>query len=329
MICDNKSPLLSIHCLVYNHAPHLRKCLDGFVMQQTSFKFEAIVHDDASTDGSADIIREYAEKYPDIIKPIIEEENQYSKRDGSIERIMDEASTGKYMAFCEGDDHWTDPFKLQKQVDFLESHTDYAFSHTAYATHDVINDKYGFNEGVEVANNKFKDIYQPADMVFQPGPLVLTLTVVARRELIQKAKQEDRFLFSGYFMMGDTTLWFMLARYGKVHYLAERTATYSILQESASHSNNIMKRWRFFLSCQEMKMYICKRYNITGHYKRETEDNYNFALLEYLMLDKTFKPLYPLDLSRFDIATRMFFPLGLLPKWRALKGIYKKLFRNV
>jgi glycosyltransferase involved in cell wall biosynthesis len=65
--------------LVYNHEPFLRQCLDGFVMQKTNFKFEAIVHDDCSTDGSADIIREYADKYPDIIKPIYEKENQYSK----------------------------------------------------------------------------------------------------------------------------------------------------------------------------------------------------------------------------------------------------------
>lgn len=120
-------PLVSIRCLVYNHEPFLRQCLDGFVMQKTTFPFEAIVHDDASTDGSAAIIREYAEKYPDIIKPIYETENQYSKRDGSIGRIIDAAMhpNSKYIATCEGDDYWTDPNKLQIQVDFLESHPDY------------------------------------------------------------------------------------------------------------------------------------------------------------------------------------------------------------
>lgn len=64
--------LVSIQCLVYNHEPYLRQCLDGIVMQKTNFKFEAIVHDDCSTDNSASIIREYAEKYPEIIKPIYE-----------------------------------------------------------------------------------------------------------------------------------------------------------------------------------------------------------------------------------------------------------------
>lgn len=120
---NNSQPLMvSIKCITYNHEPYIRQCLEGFVMQKTNFRFEAVVHDDASTDGTADIIREYAEKYPDIIKPIYETENQYSKKDGSLGRIMDAACTGKYIAMCEGDDYWTDPLKLQKQVDFLETH---------------------------------------------------------------------------------------------------------------------------------------------------------------------------------------------------------------
>lgn len=123
-----ENPLVSIRCLVYNHEPFLRQCLDGFVMQKTNFAFEAIVHDDASTDNSAKIIREYAEKYPHIIKPIYETENQYSKKDGSLRKIMNKAihPEAKYIALCEGDDYWTDPQKLQKQVDFLESHPDYS-----------------------------------------------------------------------------------------------------------------------------------------------------------------------------------------------------------
>ena len=121
-------PLVVIKCLVYNHEPYLRDCLEGFVMQQTNFPYVAIVHDDASTDNSALIIREYAEKYPDIIKPIYETENQYSKQDGSLGRIMSaaiDATGAKYVAMCEGDDYWTDPLKLQKQVDFMEANPEY------------------------------------------------------------------------------------------------------------------------------------------------------------------------------------------------------------
>lgn len=119
----NNAFVVAIKCLAYNHEPYIRDCLEGFVMQKTNFRFVAIVHDDASTDKTADIIREYEAKYPEIIKPIYETENQYSKHDGSLGRIMDAAidATGtKYVAMCEGDDYWTDPLKLQKQVDILE-----------------------------------------------------------------------------------------------------------------------------------------------------------------------------------------------------------------
>ena len=128
MSAAEEMPLVVVRSLVYNHEPYLRNCLDGFVMQQTTFPFVAVVHDDCSTDGSAAILREYAEKYPHIIKPVYETENQYSKHDGSLRRAMDEACGkygAKYYALCEGDDCWTDPHKLQKQVDFLEAHPGY------------------------------------------------------------------------------------------------------------------------------------------------------------------------------------------------------------
>lgn len=128
MKCINdKKPLVAIHCLVYNHEPYLRDCFEGFVMQQTNFPFVAIVHDDASTDNSAAIIREYEVNYPHIFTPIYEIENQFSKRDGSLELIMNaaiEATGAKYVAMCEGDDYWTNPLKLQKQVDFMEANSE-------------------------------------------------------------------------------------------------------------------------------------------------------------------------------------------------------------
>lgn len=121
--------------MVYNHEKYLAQCLDGIVMQKTLFPFEALIHDDASTDGSAAIIRSYAEKYPEIIKPIWEQENRFSKHDGSIRRVIAEATapSTQYYAYCEGDDYWTDPLKLQKQVNYLDTHPDIIIcSHTYY-----------------------------------------------------------------------------------------------------------------------------------------------------------------------------------------------------
>lgn len=119
-----KEVMVSVICLTYNHESYIRQCLDGFVMQKTDFAFEAIVHDDASTDHTAEIIREYEEKYPNIIKPIYQDENQFSKNSPFLETYVLPKLKGKYIALCEGDDYWTDPLKLQKQVDYMEEHED-------------------------------------------------------------------------------------------------------------------------------------------------------------------------------------------------------------
>lgn len=129
---NTDTPLVSVRCITYNHESYITQALDGFLMQKTNFPFEVIIHDDASTDNTADIIREYEVKYPKIIKPIYETENQYSKHDGSIGRIMNAACKGKYIAMCEGDDYWTDENKLQIQVDFLEKHSDFSLCSHRY-----------------------------------------------------------------------------------------------------------------------------------------------------------------------------------------------------
>lgn len=120
-------PLISIICVTYNQVKYINQCLVGFLVQKGNFNIEILVHDDASTDGTRKIIEEYAKKYPHIIKPIYEEENQYSK--GNIIHIiknMYSQCKGEYIAQCEGDDYWCDDLKLQKQIDFMEKHPDYS-----------------------------------------------------------------------------------------------------------------------------------------------------------------------------------------------------------
>ena len=124
--------MVSIICNVYNHEKYVREALESFVMQKTDFAYEVLVHDDASTDHSADIIREYEKQYPDIMKPIYQTVNQYSKC--SITRTYQvPRAKGKYIAFCEGDDFWNDPYKLQKQFDEMEKHPEIDMcAHAAY-----------------------------------------------------------------------------------------------------------------------------------------------------------------------------------------------------
>ena len=123
------NPLVSISCITYNHGSFIKDCLDGFLMQKTSFDFEILIDDDASTDDTVDIIKLYQERYPDLIKPIFQKENQYSKgqRGMNIAYNFNRAK-GTYIAMCEGDDYWTDSLKLQKQIDFLEHNPDYDVS---------------------------------------------------------------------------------------------------------------------------------------------------------------------------------------------------------
>lgn len=211
--------MLTIRCLVYNHEPFLRQCLDGFVMQQTNFPFEAIVHDDASTDGSATIIREYAEKYPCIIKPILQTENQWSKRDGSIGRILDAHTKGKYVAMCEGDDFWTDPHKLQRQVDFLEAHPEYSI---CYHKVSIVNSDASESKGFFPSWLPDKPAtFELADM--ENRNIIQTNSVVYRWRFHDENRRD---VFWPGILPGDWLIHLAHAVKGKIYYMPEVMGAY-------------------------------------------------------------------------------------------------------
>ena len=118
--------LVSVYCIAYNHERYIRDTLEGFINQKTTFRVKYIIHDDASTDNTASVIREYAEKYPEKIFPIFQDENQHKKSIPIIKTYIVPLLEGKYVAVCEGDDFWSDDNKLQIQYDFLESHPEYS-----------------------------------------------------------------------------------------------------------------------------------------------------------------------------------------------------------
>ena len=129
-------PILHIRTMTYMHENFIRECIEGILMQKTTFPVQVLIHDDASTDKTAEIVKEYELKYPKLIKAYYQEANTYSKIDKNERTKLREAfnnwRTGKYEAICEGDDYWTDPLKLQKQVNFLEANPDYVICY-----HDV------------------------------------------------------------------------------------------------------------------------------------------------------------------------------------------------
>ena len=113
---------VSVICLAYNHEKYIRECLDSILNQKTTFRYEVVIHDDASTDNTANIIQLYEKKYPGIITAIYQKENQYSKGVAIIEEKMLDYASGKYVAFCECDDKWIDFSKLQRQYEYMEAH---------------------------------------------------------------------------------------------------------------------------------------------------------------------------------------------------------------
>lgn len=117
--------MVSVLCATYNQAGYIQQAIDSFLMQRTNFEFEILVHDDASTDGTSEILQDYQRKYPDIVKPLYQTVNQYSQG-VKITPLNAARAKGRFVALCEGDDYWTDSLKLQTQVDFMNAHPTYS-----------------------------------------------------------------------------------------------------------------------------------------------------------------------------------------------------------
>lgn len=183
------NPLVSICCIAYNHAPFIRQCIDGFLMQKTSFKYEIIIHDDCSTDGTTDIIREYADKYPDIIRPIYQQENQYSKGvRGMFGKFVFPVARGKYLAICEGDDFWTSSNKLQMQVDVLEAHHEYAFCCHRFRIYDERVKMYRKEYAYDYYTDD-TDIIIDSELFFKTWITQYCTTVIRKSQYLEAHKQ--------------------------------------------------------------------------------------------------------------------------------------------
>ena len=232
-----KNPLVSVICITYNHAPYLRQCLDGILMQQTSFPFEVVINDDCSTDGSTEIIREYVEKYPNIIVPVFHKENQYSKGPNVAVTYWMKEARGKYWAATETDDYWTDPLKLQKQVDYLEAHPDCVL---CFTNADVISD----SEEERNMYNHLEERDYSAIALYKKWSIPTT-TVMWRNILNYPIETFKDVYF------GDIFLFLNLATKGKVHCLNQKTGVYRrneggvSFQMSLSKAKRLIKQYLF------------------------------------------------------------------------------------
>jgi glycosyltransferase involved in cell wall biosynthesis len=205
---SNQLPLVSVICPTYNHEKFISQALNGFVIQQTTFPFEIIVHDDASTDGTVNIVKEYEAKYPHFFANIYQTENQLSKDIASVTKITFAAARGKYIAICEGDDYWKDPDKLQKQIDFLEQNDTY----TACCSN-----VFELRGTDEIKIEGGKKTIQYRDLA--RGNCIYTNTVVFRNII----SIPDWFSKC---TMCDWILWLLLSKKGDIYQFPEQMAVY-------------------------------------------------------------------------------------------------------
>lgn len=256
---NNVIPLVSVTVTTYQHANYIRECLEGILMQQTNFSYEIIIGEDGSVDGTQEICKEYAERNPNKIRLFIRDRrlSQYIDSTGKVTRFNGiwnrMSSRGKYIAWCEGDDFWNDPLKLQKQVDYLESHPECGLIYSRVLC-------YSQKERQYVGD--FGGPFCSFDDLLLRGNVIPTLTTVFRRSLYNQFsdKLKDAKKQWG---MGDYPLWLWLAHCSSVYFMNEVTGVYRVLEESASHTSDLQKRISFINSYGDIRLFFIDYFNIS------------------------------------------------------------------
>ncbi len=294
-----------VKCFTFNHAPYIKDAMNGFTMQQTDFPFVCVIVDDASTDSEPEVIRNYLQENFDLEdKSVCRNEdsddyvmtfarhkdnhncyfavyflkyNHYSIKKTKMPYITEWTNT-KYIALCEGDDYWIDPFKLQKQYDFLESHSEYGLVYTAFREN---------RNGVlsEVIKNDFGDDCLREYLSHKRG-IIATASTMCRADLYLKREINSNL------PMGDVPLWIQLMHASKAKFLDDVTTVYRILGESASHSRNFRKKMLFGKSAVQVRRFYAEKYGFPdiaeALYKREKKseiliDLYDFHWLKFFL----------------------------------------------
>ena len=295
----NSKIIVSISCTTFNHERYIRQCLDGFLMQECNFAFEVLIHDDASTDGTQAIIKEYQEKYPDIIKPYFQTVNQWSQGvRGMNAKYNFSRANGKYLAMCEGDDYWTDPLKLQKQVDFLEKHPDcsmvFSNAEVLIEGHSKSNSVRGLKKVTDSRIYTSKEILNDwtiptASVVFRKKDLDERLQVIASNKN---------------FMFGDIVLFLYLSTKGKLFGMKDYMVAYRRHQGGATNFKLDIKFYeRHLRHLIQLKKTFGKHVSLDVHYNTMADYALSLGLynlsnkkvgagLKYLIMSIWYNPKY-------------------------------------
>jgi len=281
----SKNPLVSVKMITYNHEPYIAQAIEGVVKQETEYPFELIIGEDCSTDRTREIVFDYQRKYPHIIRVITSDRNVGMKKNGYR---TTKACRGKYIAFCEGDDYWHHPYKLQKQVDYMETHSECELVCSDF-------DVYHAPSGRIIRNIvKSRNLRLPinvgvADFVEGKGlRSIVTCTVMVRRRLSQHLIDSDPYIHqSDEFLMVDRQLWAELATVEDTAYMPESLATYRQVEESASNSRDRRKQLRFQISGIELKLYLSGKYRLPQRIIEEKQAERREYLLQLAFLERS------------------------------------------
>lgn len=244
-------PLVSVVCTVFNHQDYLEECLHGFVSQKANFKIEVLVNDDKSKDSSREIIAKYENKYPELFKCIYQQENQYSKGVDPWSDILFAKAKGKYIALCEGDDYWIDPYKLQKQVDFLEANPSFAMVFSGAET--IIEDNLSSYRKINsFDNDRIFTGQEILDTWIVPTASVIFRTKYLKDNDYSKIKNEK-------FIYRDMPLFLYLSTKGKVYGFKDKMVAYRRHADGMSINSAIFDNFQ-----KKYYTHLCEIINVFG-----------------------------------------------------------------
>jgi hypothetical protein len=249
-------PLVSIQMITYNHAPYIQRAVEGVLAQRTNFPFELVIGEDCSTDGTREIVHDYQRRYPEAVRVVTCEQNVGMHRNAL--RTL-QACRGEFLAFCEGDDFWHHPAKLQIQVDFFLHNPDYGMSHTNYDTYTVANGR--LRRRVISSLMPLQDDRAYMEVLLRRRR-IMTLTVCVCRNLLERVVKEQPECTDETWPMGDTQCWLEICRLTKVKYFPQPTATHNFLPESTSQSRDPARALRFAEKAGGLILHYLKKYPI-------------------------------------------------------------------
>lgn len=300
---SNSQPMLSVLCITYNHEKYINQTIDSFLMQETTFDFEIVIGEDCSTDRTREICLEYKAKYPDKINLLLPEKNQGLM--GNFIATL-EACKGKYIAVCGGDDYWTDPLKLQKQVDFLEANPDYSMCfHNTLVVYEN-NSKESLLKNHEKYDRDYsaKELFQ-VQLPFQASSVVFRMTMLHFPKNYREYAVEDIGLFLS------------LSESGKVRGLSDMMSVYRRHENCFSSNYNIeynlkiLKMWDLIdldFKNRYRKITNLRRASTTMNISRQCIGNNICYGLKYALLTYYYNPAFLYRKKIHKIVLKLFFP---------------------